>query len=84
MGRDRGRWPRKVQHAREELPPRALQCGLLHLSVLDRAMMAVEGGKSYQESNSAAMWLGTQTAPATAFRRDKEGCSTLGTPLTLQ
>lgn len=52
MGRDRGRWPRKVQHAREELPPGALQCGLLHMSVLDRAVVALERRRSYQGSSS--------------------------------
>lgn len=81
MGRERGRWPGKAQRARGELPPGALECRLLHLSGLDTAVVVVEGGRSYQFSNSTAMWLGTQTAQGSAFRRDKEGYGTLDTPL---
>lgn len=82
MGRERGRWPRKAQCARGELPPRALECRLLHLSGLDAAVVVAEGGRFYQCSNSTAMWLGTQTAPGSAFRRDKEGYGMLDTLLS--
>lgn len=81
-GRERGRWPRKAQQTGAELPPRPRQCRLLLLTGLDTAVGAVEGGRSYQCSNSTVVWLGTQTAPGSAFRRDKEGYGTLDTPLS--
>lgn len=82
VGRERGRRSRKAQQTGAELPPRPLQCRLLLPTGLDTAVEAVEGGRSYQRSHSTVMWLGTQTAPGSAFRRDKEGYGTLDTPLS--
>lgn len=82
VGRERGRWPRMAEHTCGELPPRALECRLLHLSGLDTDVVAVRGGRTYQCSNSTAMWLGKQTATGSTFRRDLEDYGTVDNPLS--